>query len=53
MKTQANERIKKKGLVVPEICPKCGKGKFERICDGRVYACDNPRCKAHIWVNLK
>lgn len=38
---------------VPDICPKCKKGKWERKCEGRVYICSNPNCKAGMWVTFK
>lgn len=38
---------------VPAICPKCKKGKLESQCDGRVYICNNPNCKAGMWLKFK
>ncbi|MCR5769380.1 MAG: hypothetical protein K6G45_13010 [Lachnospiraceae bacterium] len=38
---------------VPDVCPKCKKGKLESQCDGRVYICNNPNCKAGMWLKFK
>ena len=36
--------------LIPSICPKCKTGKLESQCDGRVYICNNPSCKAGMWL---
>lgn len=42
-----------KPVFVPDICPKCKRGKLESQCDGRVYICNNPSCRAGMWLKLK
>lgn len=39
--------------LVPYICPKCKTGKLKSQCDGRVYICNNPNCKAGMWLKIK
>ena len=36
--------------IVPYKCPKCKKGTMEEKCNGRVYVCSNPECRATSWL---
>ena len=51
-KTKNNKNLELQSKIVPKICKKCGVGKMKSECEGRIYVCDNPKCKASIWFTV-
>lgn len=38
--------------IVPYECRKCGIGKMEIKCGGRIYICSNPDCTHCVWLKF-